>query len=45
MKIVKMKCVCCGHEWFPHVEKPQKCPNCQTRKWQDGKKKPVKAAA
>lgn len=30
-------CSKCGEKWNPKVPAPKKCPNCQTRKWQEKK--------
>ena len=36
----KKKCLKCGHEWWPRVERRQlKCPACQCKKWDTYKKK------
>ena len=26
-------CVRCGFQWFTRVERPVKCPNCKSKKW------------
>lgn len=40
MSFTKAKCNQCGHEWFPHVERPVKCPNpaCQRIDWYQPKR-------
>ncbi len=27
------KCMKCDYEWVARVEKPKRCPNCQTKNW------------
>lgn len=32
------KCVKCGYKWYPpvlQIEQSKKCPECQSRKWND----------
>ena len=35
IKIQKLKCKQCGHEWIPRNEKIYKCPKCQSVKWNE----------
>lgn len=39
MEFEKAKCNQCGHRWLPHVDHPQKCPNCQRKDWNGAKRK------
>ena len=34
-KIVTVKCAKCNYEWIPRTGKPKKCPECQTRDWDE----------
>jgi len=34
-KIKKVKCKKCKAKWIPRVSAPRKCPNCQTREWDE----------
>ena len=37
-KMKTYKCVKCGHEWIPRSDKkPESCPKCKNRKWQEEK--------
>lgn len=40
IKLNKLKCKKCGHEWIPRKEKVFVCPNpkCHTYKWEDKNK-------
>ena len=32
----KLECKKCGHKWVQRTEnKPQECPKCKNRKWDD----------
>lgn len=33
IKLQKLKCKKCGHEWLPRVEVVYQCPKCKTAKW------------
>lgn len=33
MKNRKITCKQCGYDWTPKVEKPVKCPNCYSEKY------------
>jgi Zn finger protein HypA/HybF involved in hydrogenase expression len=33
IKIQKLKCLQCGHEWTPRHDDVRKCPNCQSVYW------------
>jgi hypothetical protein len=33
IKLQKLKCIECEHEWLPRVKQPLKCPRCQTYGW------------
>jgi len=35
IKIKEVKCKVCKEKWFPRVSAPKKCPNCQTRDWDE----------
>lgn len=35
IKINKLKCCKCKHEWVPRVDKVTVCPNCHSYKWND----------
>jgi len=39
MKLKKLKCVKCGHEWIPRKEDVRQCPKCKTAYWAKSKKK------
>jgi Zn finger protein HypA/HybF involved in hydrogenase expression len=39
VKIQKIKCKRCGHEWQPRHEDVRQCPNCQSIYWDKEKKK------
>jgi len=43
IKITKLKCKRCGHEWIARLEKkPEQCPKCKSYNYQD-KPNPTKA--
>ena len=35
MPLIAIVCKCkkCNYEWVARVEKPKRCPNCQTKYW------------
>jgi len=35
MKLTKLKCNQCGHEWLPRIEDHRQCPNpkCRSLRW------------
>ena len=33
IKIPKVRCKLCGYKWSPNVSAPKKCPECQSRSW------------
>ena len=34
IQITKLRCLRCGHEWFPRTENiPKVCPNCKSPYW------------
>jgi len=35
IKINKLKCRKCKHEWIPRVEKVYVCPKCHTYLWEE----------
>lgn len=39
VKINKLKCKKCGHEWTPRKEKVYVCPKCHLYTWNVGKGK------
>jgi len=38
IRLVKLKCLRCGHEWIPRQEEPRQCPKCGSAKWDIPKK-------
>jgi len=38
LKIVRVKCQKCGHEWIPRVVDPRSCPSCGSLRWDEPKK-------
>ena len=30
-------CLRCDHEWLRQVERPAKCPSCQSKRWDEAK--------
>ncbi len=39
IKLEKLKCVKCGHEWPPRKEDVRQCPKCKTAYWDKEKQK------
>jgi Zn finger protein HypA/HybF involved in hydrogenase expression len=39
IKLPKLKCLQCGHEWKPRNEDVRKCPSCQSVYWDKEKEK------
>ena len=39
--MIELWCKVCGHDWFPRtLEKPKKCPKCQSINWEkEGQRK------
>lgn len=38
MTITTLTCLRCNYKWIPRTDKRQvKCPNCQSRKWDEVK--------
>jgi len=35
MKLPKLKCLRCGHEWIPRIEDVVRCPNCGNVRWNE----------
>jgi len=35
--VVELECKNCGNLWVPMVDNPKKCPQCQSRKWNEEK--------
>ena len=33
IKVRKLKCLKCGHEWVPRNEDVRQCPACKTAYW------------
>jgi predicted Zn-ribbon and HTH transcriptional regulator len=33
IKIKKLKCLRCGNEWVPRIEKVKLCPMCKSKYW------------
>ena len=33
VKVKKLKCMRCGHVWFPRKPEVRICPNCQSPYW------------
>jgi len=34
----KNKCIKCGKEWVPRVERPEVCPRCKSYEWEKKEK-------
>lgn len=42
IKITKLKCLRCGHSWFPRSEKlPSVCGKCKSKYWREKVKYPT----
>jgi predicted RNA-binding Zn-ribbon protein involved in translation (DUF1610 family) len=39
MKLMAMTCVVCEYSWNPRVGIPKECPNCKSRRWNNGMSK------
>ncbi len=35
IQIAQVKCQKCGHVWAPRIVDPQKCPRCQSTRWNE----------
>ena len=33
VKLPRLKCLRCGHEWVPQQEEVNMCPKCKTKSW------------
>ena len=33
MKLKKLKCKRCGHEWVPRIEQVMECSKCRSPRW------------
>jgi len=33
MKLLKVKCKKCGHEWIPRTDDVRLCPKCHSVRW------------
>jgi len=38
VKLPRLKCLRCGHEWIPQQEEVKICPRCKTKHWDTPKK-------
>lgn len=38
IKIHRLKCLKCGHEWAPRKSKVRMCPKCKNLRWNEPKK-------
>jgi len=37
IRIPKLKCKRCGHEWIPKIEDVKQCPKCKSARWNEYK--------
>jgi len=35
VKIIKIKCKRCGHQWIPKLLDVRECPKCQSNRWDE----------
>ena len=33
IKLTKLNCKKCGHEWIPKIKEVRQCPNCKSAWW------------
>jgi len=39
----KLRCLKCGKEWTPRIDKPEQCPRCKSYNWKISEADKIKA--